>query len=270
MKNIQSRIHRVRYIDGCTGIRIPASFSLGFQQLRPVDTVINRFRRLYQSLEICRVSRLGFTARLIRQIFLHLLYVRCHILRIRYAFIFCVAIKLDNIFQKADQRLSIHGHMIHQQVYPLVTVRRLDHHDTVHRRIITFERHSGPRLHRLLCFFHSLPRKIYIFNVPLFFIHYVLIIRSFFVVGKTKSHGIAALIGLVNRLFKFPKIQIYANSQAGSNIQHLFFRAEILIEKVKFLCGSQRIYRISFSFFHHFMIPPINSSRACSYVSGAL
>lgn len=52
-------------------------------------------------------------------------------------------------------------------------------------------------------------------------------------------------------------VQVALNGQAGSDIQHLFFRTVLKTVKMQFLCRCQRVHFIAFSGFHvfPFLIP---------------
>ena len=149
--------------------------------------------------------------------------------------------------------------MISQKIQTIITIRSLDHHNTIHRRILTFERHLCPLCHDLCSLFHRFSCKVHEFNITVFFVYHILIPVSLFVSRKTNTHAFTALICFINRLLQHIPVQIRLNRQTGSNIENFLLWTEILVKEMKFLSCGQWIYRISVSFSHHLIIPPINS-----------
>ncbi len=268
MEDIQRGIHGIRYVNGRSGIGIAASLPLFLQRPGTVNPIINRFRHAVDKiLEIRLVPFLRFASRLIGQILLQLLDIGRHILRIVYSLIHGIAVQFDHVPQETDQRLGVHNPVIHQQIHALETVRHLDHDNPAHGRILGLERHCRPLRHDFLRLFHGAGGKIHKLHIRTAFlcVHHILVPGSLLVRRETDTQALAPLVCLADGGFQHLPIKLRLDGQAGTHIEHFLFRTEILVKKVELLCSSQRIYRISFSFLHHFFIkPPINSSSACS------
>ena len=133
MEDINRRVYGIRHIHCRTQVWIVASFSLIFQCLLSKQTIVDWFRYRHLLTEKFRIPLLRLAASLIGKILLKLLDIRSHILRIRNILKHCIAVKLNDILHKTDQRLCIHDHMISQKIQTIITIRSLDHHDTIHR-----------------------------------------------------------------------------------------------------------------------------------------
>ena len=264
VENVQRGIHRIGNVDGRPEIRPVHPRPLRFQRSRSVDAVIDGLGGLDDLLEVCRIPFLRRRVRLIGQIPLHLLQIGGHVLRIGHTFIFRVTVQLDDILQKADQGLGVHGHVIHQKIQTVEAVRHPDHDDPVHGRILPFEWYTGPAAHQAFRLLHGLPGKVHELDVPLLLLHHILIPVSFLIRREAQTHGIASLISLIDGPLQFLPVKLRLYGQAGADVQHFLFRAEILVKKVKLLSSRQRIYGISLSFSHHTMRPPKNSFIAFS------
>ncbi len=270
MENIQGGFHRVRHVKRRAHIRISGALPRLVKPPRAVNTIIYRLRGFNQFAEKFFVALFRAASGLICQILFQLRDIGRHLLRVWHILIHRVTVDLNHIFQKTDDRLRIHREMIHQHVDSAVAVRQLYHDNPVLRRIVMLKRNFRPALHHGICLLHRLSREIHKFNITLFPVNHILIPVAFLVLCKAQPHGLASLVRLVNGLFQLLKIQLHLDHQAVADIEHLFFRAEIQIEKMEFLSHGQRVYLISFSRLHHFTTPPINSSIARSYASVSL
>ena len=154
--------------------------------------------------------------------------------------------------------------MMPQEIDAVKSVRHFYHDHPGHGRIRHFKWHRGPLLHNFMGFFHSLIGKICEFNFFILRVYHVLIPGSLFIFSKTDPHAFASGICLVDGFRQQIPVYLRFDSQAGSDIQNRCRRAEGQIKQMEFLSYRQRIYFVSFSFSHHFMIPPINESRAAS------
>ena len=160
--------------------------------------------------------------------------------------------------------------MMYQEIDPVKSVRHLDHNDPAHLRIFHLEGHGSPLLHSGFRFFHSPFGEIHKLDLHLFRICHILIPVSFFIFCKTDPHAFASCISLINGFCQKIPVNLNFNSHAGTNVQHCRCGTERQIVQMEFLRYSQRVYFVSFSCSHHFIIPPINESRAFSYAAVSL
>ena len=160
--------------------------------------------------------------------------------------------------------------MISKKIHSVESVGHLDHDDPCQRRIKHLEGHRRPFLHLGLCLFDRPVREIDELYVLLFRIHHILIPGSFLVFCETDTHPLASRICLVDGFLQLIPVELYLDGQACPDVQHRHIRAVGCVVKVKLLCYCQRIHFVSFSCPHHFIIPPINESRAFSYASVSL
>jgi len=120
--------------------------------------------------------------------------------------------------RKTNQRLGIHRSVVCQEIDSFITIRCLNHDNPVHGRILRFERNCRPCGHGFLRFLHGSIGKIHIFNIPLFFVHHILIPGALLILGEPKSHGLAPVIGLINGFLQQIHVQLHLDGQAGTDI----------------------------------------------------
>ena len=160
--------------------------------------------------------------------------------------------------------------MMYQEIDSIKSVGHLDHNDPAHLGIFHLKRHCSPLLHGGFSLFHGPFREIYKLNLHLFRVCHILIPVSLFIFCKTDPHAFASCISLINGFCQKVPVDLDFNRHAGTDIQHCCTGAERQVVQMEFLCYSQRVYFVSFSCSHHFIIPPINESRAFSYAAVSL
>ena len=261
-------IQRGRRIAGCTEcgaqFRIFEHLSCRFQLISSCDAAEDRLSLLDLLLEILGISLLCLAPRLIREILLQLFEIGRHFLRIPNPFKLRIAVELDDILQKTDQRLRVHDHMLAEEIKPVEPVRHLDHDNPCKLRILKLKRDSRPRLHRLFRFFHRPVREIDELDVLIFMLNYVLIVVSFFILCEADAHPFASLIRFIDRSLQLVPVKLELDRQARPDIEHSQARAVRRVVHMELLCDCQRIYFVSLPCLHHFMTPPINESNALS------
>ena len=155
MEDIKSGCGVVRSIKRSAQFRIFKHFPCGFQFICSVDAIVDRLSLFDLFLEEGYVPLLRLASGLIGQIFLELLNIGAHFFRIWNAFVFCAAVKFDNIFQEADQRLRVHCHMLAKEIDSVKSIRHFNHYHAGHLRILHFERNPGPLPHLRFRFFQG-------------------------------------------------------------------------------------------------------------------
>ena len=158
--------------------------------------------------------------------------------------------------------------MMSEEIHSVESIWSADHFNLRHRWILEWKWDCCPFLHRISGLFHCHIGKINELYLPFFSVllctYNILIYIPLFVLCKAYPHPFISLICFVNGFSEYIPIQICANCQACANIQYCRIRTKWQIIQMKFLRYRQWVYRISFSCFHHSMIPPINESIAPS------
>ena len=139
----------------------------------------------------------------------------------------------------------------------------------MHGRIVTLKGKLGPLPHLRLCVLHFPAAKVKVSDLRVILLYHILVLFSlFFVMGKTDPHSLAAGNRFLNALPQHLPVQIDLNSQAGADIQHLFFRTVLKTVKMQLLRLGQRIYLTAPSRFHSSHTPFVNA-RSISFLTAA-
>ena len=227
-------------------------------------------------MEILPVPHGCLAACLVGEILLKLLHIGTHIRRIGHILKVCITVQLYDILHKANQRLRVKKSVVAHDIHTLKIIWCLDNDNLVHRLILT-KRNTRPRRHLGFCLLHGLPGEIHKVDLALLLVHDVLIpLLLLLVIDKPCTHGLTALICLVDCLAKLVHIQLKLDRETAADIENLFARTVVCIVKMILLCGRQWIGFKSVSCFHSFlllwnyMISSKNSFNACSYFSVSL
>ena len=265
VEDIQGRGGVVCDAEGGSQLWIFKHLPHGLQPGRAVEIIVDGLGLFDLLLEIVDVSLLCLAARLVGEIPLDLFNVRGHILGVGNALVLGVAVQLDDVLQEADEGLGVHDHVISQEVHAVKSVRHLDHDDPCQGRVKHLKRHGSPLLHLGLRLLYSPAGEIRELDIHLLRVCHILVPGPLFIPGKADAHGLAPCVGLVDGLFQLIPVKLHFDSQACPDIQHRHAGTVGRIVHVEFLGYSQRIHFVTFSCSHHFIIPPINTSRASSY-----
>ena len=133
MKDIQSRFHIIGRIECRAKLRCMKHLSCCLKLSGSFDSVIYRLRLSNDIFKKFAVLLLCFAACFVQKIFFQLFNIGTHFFRIRHALVLCIAVYLNDISQKSNERLCIHNHMMPQKINAIESVRSMNHDNFVHR-----------------------------------------------------------------------------------------------------------------------------------------
>ena len=133
MKDIQSRFHIIGRIECRAKLRCMKHLSCCLKLSGAFDSVIYRLRLSYDIFKKFAVLLLCFASGFVQEIFFQLFNIGTHFFRIRHTLVLCIAVYLNDVFQKSNERLRIHNHMMTQEIHTIESVRCVNHDNFVHR-----------------------------------------------------------------------------------------------------------------------------------------